>query len=219
MTLREWSPRQGSPLSCVMLVTRLGRTFNTAAARRNATPRPSSSLSSAFSASSDKASWGGKHSVQRSFRSPCMLIYFSRRCSLRSRRVRGMYSEDGVLVVQRGPSLTGVAGYRKHRSLFFVNALLLRDTEIKPYSRNHKSYELNLFVLRFLNQPFSFSDFFIAKLFVVLFTTTFCWSSLYIFKRLMDNFSDACLILKVLYFCFYNTQFPVSFLLKRSEDV
>lgn len=216
MTLREWSPRQGSPLSCVMLVTRLGRTFNTAAARRNATPRPSSSLSSAFSASSDKASWGGKHRAQWSFRSACTRIYFSRRWSLLSRRVRGMYSEDGVMVVQRGPSLTGVAGYREDRSLFFVDALLLRDTEIKPYSRSHKSYELKLFVLRFLNQHFSFSNFFIAKLFVVLFTTTFCWSSLYIIKRLMDTCASSS---RFLYFCFYNTQFPVSFLLKRSEDV
>lgn len=56
MTLRECSPRQGSPRSCVRLVTGLGSAFSTAAARRNATPRPSSSSSSAFSARRDKAS-------------------------------------------------------------------------------------------------------------------------------------------------------------------
>lgn len=60
MTLSECSPRQGSPVSWDMLRTAEGSTFSTAAARRNATPRPSSSLSSAFSARSDRASWGRK---------------------------------------------------------------------------------------------------------------------------------------------------------------
>lgn len=61
MTRSECSPRHGSPLSCVMDVTVAGRAFSTAAARRKATLRPSSSLSSAFSARSPRASWDRKH--------------------------------------------------------------------------------------------------------------------------------------------------------------
>lgn len=154
MTLSECSPRQGSPLSCVMSVTGLGRTFNTAAARLNATPRPSSSLSSAFSARSDKASWDRKYNVsRRDFQTACTLFsFFLRRCHCCTDIwdfcvCRGTYCEDGVMVVQSGPSLTGVAGYGEHHNLCFITLLLLKDTVNKQpdtTTKNQNQYSLNL---------------------------------------------------------------------------
>lgn len=65
MTLSECSPRQGSPRSCSAPLTSWGRDFNKAAALRNATPRPSFSLSSAFSASMDNASYRGEQEREK----------------------------------------------------------------------------------------------------------------------------------------------------------
>lgn len=127
MTLRVCSPRHGSPLSCFVLVTFSGRTFSTAMARRNETARPSSSLSSAFSAKSDKASLARKQAESFSF---TLLQEASLVC------VRRTYGEGCVVVGQWGQSLTGIAGYTKQRYLVFVSAFLLRDTARKP-NRNY----------------------------------------------------------------------------------
>lgn len=39
----------------------------------------------------------------------------------------GAYSEDGVMVVKSGPSLTGVAGYSERHIICFTTQLLLQD--------------------------------------------------------------------------------------------
>lgn len=62
----------------------------------------------------------------------------------------GHYSEDGVVVAQSGPSLTGIAGYREHHNLCFINLLPLKDTAIKQtdtMTKNPRQYSPNcLFV-------------------------------------------------------------------------
>lgn len=66
-------------------------------------------------------------------------------------RAGGTYGEGCVVVGQRGPSLTGVAGYRKQRHLVVMSALILGDTDRKP-NRNY-IYQL-VVVWFFLNGPF-----------------------------------------------------------------
>lgn len=81
-----------------------------------------------------------------------LLFFFFRRCHCCTDIwdicvCRGTYSEDGVMVVQSGPSLTGVAGYGEHHNLCFITLLLLKDTANKQpdtTTKNQNRCSLNL---------------------------------------------------------------------------
>lgn len=77
--------------------------------------------------------------------------------ALNGLRARGTYGEGCVVVGQRGPSLTGVAGYGKQRHLVFMRALILGDTDRKP----NRNYIYQLVVGFFL---MDLSELFIVKL-------------------------------------------------------
>ncbi len=97
------------------------------------------------------------------------------------------YSEDGVLVVQRGPSLTGVAGDGEHHNLCFVNLLLLKDTEWLNYK-----HPRTLFRTWVKNKSKSPSLLHFTEALCVILNRTGCYTTFSFFTFLFFSTAKSC---------------------------